>query len=200
MFKKDHRALMRVAAATAAVVGTAVVASPAMADCTTSVAGAGCGTLVTGTALGQLSLAVATPAAMTLEPGVTPSPSTLVNGSTSLVTALDTSSSTPSISVKDAAATNPGFMQLVPSTGCSSSTTESKLNHPLNLASITAVVGWTDAAQLPADLSGTAVTLANSTLPVPSGSFTVNFKQPVDAGEGLLNPCLYELTATYTLQ
>src|SRR5947209_14542189 len=87
MFRKDPRALLLGAVVASVVAG--VFAAPAM-GCSTTTAGAGCATTITGTALGQLSLSVATPAAMVLVPGDTSY--TTNNTTTSAVTAIDTSS------------------------------------------------------------------------------------------------------------
>jgi hypothetical protein len=150
----------------AAVLGALLLPGSAFALDTTST--------VAGAVGSELSLAVATPAAMVLTHST---PGT----SSSLVTVTSTSPSW-TLSIRDAGATTPGLMDRVLGTGPSS------LENPLEWKLST---------------SGTYNNLTSSPATVKTGSLVgtaqVDFRQPLNATEAVNATDTYNLTATYTV-
>jgi len=150
----------------AAVLGVFALPGSALAIDTTSD--------VTGAVGSELSLAVATPAAMTFThatPGTT----------TSLVTVTSTALSW-TLSIRDAGATTPGQMDRV--TGSGPATLTNPLQWKLSTASTYN------------NLSGTAATVTTGSL---VGAVLLDFRQPLTASESVQFGDTYGLTATYTV-
>ena len=150
----------------AAVLGALALPGSALAVDTTSD--------VVGTVGSELSLAVATPTAMTFThatPGAT----------ASLVTVTSTALSW-TLSIRDAGSTTPGQMDRITGAGPSS------LSNPLQWKLTTA--GTYN------NLSGTAATVTTGSL---VGAVLVDFRQPLGASENVQVGDTYGLTATYTV-
>ncbi|MDX6649911.1 MAG: hypothetical protein QOJ97_1862 [Solirubrobacteraceae bacterium] len=149
-----------------AVLGALALPGSALAIDTTAPVGAAVGS--------ELSLAVATPAVMTLTHST---PGT----ASSLVTVTSTQPSW-TLSIKDAGATTPGLMDRVVGTGPSS------LANPLEWKLSTA---------------GTYNNLSASPATVTTGSLvgtaTVDYRQPLSATEAVNAAETYSLTATFTV-
>jgi hypothetical protein len=188
MFLKN-RALMRVAAAAAAVLGVAVFAAPAGA--------VSAGQAVAGTVTGTLTLTAGTPSAFTsFTQGGTYAGNTAVGA----LTAVDTNP-TWALSVQDNGAD--GHMQ-ASGVGCTNSETE--LANPLKVTvtnPLTSVHsdGLVTVPGKTATAPGTEVandgtgTLLNS-----ASAFVTTYGQQIDTSETLLTGCIYTETATYTIQ
>lgn len=182
MFLKN-RALLRVAAAVAAVLGVAVFAAPAGA---TSIP-----QTVTGTAASQLTLTAGVPGVFTsFQAGST---GTAIGA----LTATDTSN-TWTLTVQDQA--NDGHMQ-AGATLCTGS--EAELANPLQVTLSGLPTGSTSSGQvtIPGKSPATAATVASATNALlAANAFTTTYSQQIGSGETLLAGCVYTLNATYTLQ
>jgi hypothetical protein len=135
---------------------------------------------VTSTAGAELSLVVATPAAMTLTHAVTPT-------ATSAVTVTSTSPSwTLSVSDQDASGSlTPGKMDRV---NC--------ITSALLGGSLASALQWSVDGTTFNSLSGTPATVATGSL---VDAKTVTYRQALGATEGITVGDCYRLTATYTV-
>ena len=157
--------VMRKATIVAAVGMLALPASALAVDTTSQ---------VTGAIGSELSLSVATPAAMTMTHAQ-------AGATSSLVTVTSTELSW-TLSIRDASATTPGQMDRLTGTGPSS------LASPLQ---------WRlSGASSYNNLSGTAATVKSGTL---IDTALVEFNQPLGASEAVNATDTYGLTATYTV-
>lgn len=182
MFKNGPRALLRVAAATAAVIGP-LVASPAIAAAATTTQA------VAGKTQSDIAISIGTPVAgftTNFQPGGSATTSgTLV--------ATDTSA-TPTLQVADATSTtNKGHMQAA-AAGCTGS--EAVL---ANALSVTVPSGGGLTSAGPISISGTNQNVATASAPIAAATVTTNYTQNINAGETLLTDCVYNITNTYTL-
>jgi hypothetical protein len=143
---------------------------------------------VAGTSLGVLAIASGGPAALTLQAGSTAT-------ATSTLIATDTNPSY-ALTVQDAATGDPGHMTAA-TLGCSGS--EANLVNPLSVE-VTSLLGGAHSAGA-VSISGTAKTVSSATNQLLAANvLTTNYSQTVASTETLLTGCVYNLTATYTLQ
>jgi hypothetical protein len=198
MSRKYSRLSLRVAVAASAAAATAVFASSAVAACTTGTS-TGCQS-VSGTALSSLALTVGTPATFgtSFAPGVSGDQST---GGALVVT--DTSPSWH-LSVQDQGS-GAGHLvadtTLSPLNACNAS--ESQLGQAVSVTVSPAI-----ANPLASFNSDGSVTLSHAAAEVANASSQLlandilnsTYSQSIGSSEALSAGCIYDLTATYTLQ
>jgi hypothetical protein len=146
--------------------------------------------LLRGTAVATISLSNGTGAALTtnFNPGGTATAS-------GALTATDTSPSW-TLSVKDAAASNPGHMA-AGAVGCGGSAPS--LTNALQVQVTSALPGAVSAGTI--SITGTDQTVASATNQLLATSvMTTNYTQVIPASQVMRTGCVYSLTATYTLQ
>jgi hypothetical protein len=185
MFTSRSRALMRLAGPTAALALLAVSAAPASALSS--------GQVVSGTTATSLSLTAG--GAAVLAPFA---PGNTATGS-SILTATDTSP-TWTLQVADASnSATPGDMVATSGT-CTNS--EANLANPLKVTVADPLNQATSAGQK--SISGTATTVmtnsATTPLPLAADALTTSYSQLINSNEALAAGCIYQLTATFTLQ
>lgn len=129
---------------------------------------------VTGAVGSELSLAVATPAAMTMTHAA--------SGTTSSLVTVTSTQLSWTLSIRDAGLTTPGYMDRVAGAGPSS------LGNPLQWKLTTS--GTYN------NLSSTAATVTTGSL---VGTALVDFRQTLGASEAVQVTDTYSLTATYTV-
>lgn len=149
--------------------------------------------LLGGTASALISLTAQTPATF----GTTLAPGATVTSTGGTLTAVSTSLSW-SLTVKDAAAGNPGHL-IAGNTGCTGSTSALSNAVKVTVTPVIAVGAIIGAGQKSISATDTVVSSSTNAL-LSTAVFNTVYQQTIGGAEILTAGCVYSMTATYTLQ